>query len=139
MIYSRQITKVDDIFKITFFLWCGGYKPLIPADLLFPPHCPRGLSCPISHLPCPHCHTKEAPSPPPQPISGALSLLTNKNQTLLFPADDVAPKVGCQLPLKQREHQGTLQEPGTVPAAPILPGNLYKELFEIYIYIYTER
>lgn len=77
---------------------------------------------------------KGSPLSSPQPISGVLSLPTNKNQTLLFPADDAAPKVGCQLPLKQQEHQGTLQEPGTMPAALILPGNLYKALFEIYLY-----
>lgn len=77
---------------------------------------------------------KGSPLSSPQPISGVLSLPTNKNQTLLFPADDAAPKVGCQLPLKQQEHQGTLQEPGTMPATLILPGNLYKALFEIYLY-----
>lgn len=70
------------------------------------------------------------------PSAGLLSQLTNKNQTLLFPADDAAPNIGCQLPLKQREHQGTLQESGTTPAAPILPGKLYKALFTTYIYIY---
>lgn len=72
------------------------------------------------------------------PSAGLLSQLTNKNQTLLFPADDAAPSVGCQLPLKQQEHQGTLQESGTTPAVPILPillRNLYKALFAIYILI----
>lgn len=69
------------------------------------------------------------------PSEGLLSRLTNKNQTLLFPADNAAPNVGCQLPLKQQEHQGTLQESGTTPAAPILPGNLYKALFARYILI----
>lgn len=68
------------------------------------------------------------------PSAGLLSLLTNKNQTLLFPADDAAPKVGCQLPLKQQEHRGTHQEPGTMPAAPILVGILYKAFFEIWAY-----
>lgn len=124
-----MITSLKYIFSVVWEIQAAN-----PCRSPFSPHCPRGLSCPISHLPCPHCHTKEAPSPLLQPISGALSLLTNKNQTLLFPADDAAPKVGCQLPLKQQEHQGTLQEQGTMPAALILPGNLYQELFEIYLY-----
>lgn len=72
MIHLWQSTKVDDIFKIYFFRSVGDTSRLIPADLLFLPHCPRALSCPISHLPCPHWHTKEAPSPAPQPISGAI-------------------------------------------------------------------
>lgn len=95
----------------------------------------------VYHVQLAICHACAAiqrqPAPLlPSPAAGLLSQLTNKNQTLLFPAADAAPSVGCQLPLKQRECQGALQESGTMPAVPILPRNLYKALFTIYIYIY---
>lgn len=139
MIHSWQSTKVDDIFKIHFFCSVGDTSRLSLQIAFFSPIAPV-----VYHVQLAICHARTAIQRKPpflrcSPSAGLLSLLTNKNQTLLFPADDAAPKVGCQLPLKQREHQGTLQEPGTMPAAPILPGNLYRALFEIYTYIERYR